>query len=263
MTLLETFLGLHMEYLVDGSVLFTQPRRIQELVDEYKIDKSKYPSVPMSSQFNDADQNNSPRREGLKFMTLLGKLIFIVKTRPDIAFAVNRLATRSSVWRMKDYWCLLRIVGYLGGSKELGIRLGKDAVDDRATATQLFCYVDAAYASHPDLKSHTGYCFALGDQSNGMFYSRSFQQPNTTLSSTEEEHSAAVEATKEIIWFRGLLGELGYPQLHPTPILADSASMITLASEHRDNHARVKHYLLRINFLIEQVKAGRIALCSV
>jgi hypothetical protein len=50
----ETFLGLHMEYLMDGSVLFTQPRRIQELVDEYKIDKSKYPSVPMSSQFNDA-----------------------------------------------------------------------------------------------------------------------------------------------------------------------------------------------------------------
>jgi hypothetical protein len=152
---------------------------------------------------------------------------------------------------MKDYWCLLRIVGYLGGSKELGIRLGKDAVGDRATATQLFCYVDAAYANHPDLKSHTGYCFTLGDQSNGMFYSRSFKQPNTTLSSTEAEHSAAVEATKENIWFRGLLGELGYPQLHPTPILADSASMITLASENRGNHARVKHY-----FLIEQVKAG-------
>jgi hypothetical protein len=117
---LETFLGLHMEYLVDGSVLFTQPRRIQELVDEYKIDKSKYPSVPMSSQFNDADQNDSPRCEGLKFMTLLGKLIFLVKTRPDISFAVNRLATRSSVCTMKDYWCLLRIVrvegtGYSGG----------------------------------------------------------------------------------------------------------------------------------------------------
>jgi hypothetical protein len=84
---LETFLGLHMEYFVDGSVLFT---RIQELVDEYKIDKSNYPSVSMPSQFNHADQSDSPRCESLKFMTLLGKLIFIVKTRPEIAFAVNR-----------------------------------------------------------------------------------------------------------------------------------------------------------------------------
>jgi hypothetical protein len=33
--------------------------------------------------------------------------------------------------------------------------------------TQLFCSVDAAYASHPDLKSRTGYCFALEDQSKG------------------------------------------------------------------------------------------------
>jgi hypothetical protein len=30
------------EYLMDGSVLFTQPRRIQELVD----DQSDYPSFP-------------------------------------------------------------------------------------------------------------------------------------------------------------------------------------------------------------------------
>jgi hypothetical protein len=29
----------------------------------------------------------------------------------------------------------------------------------------------------------------------------SIKQPNTTLSSTEAEHSAAVEATKELIWF--------------------------------------------------------------
>jgi len=123
-------------------------------------------------------------------------------------------------------------------------------------ATRLFCYVDAAYACHPDSKSHTGYCFSLGDPFNGMFFSRTFKQTNVTLSSTEAEHSAAVEAAKEIMWFRQLLAELGFPQLEPTPVFADSASMITLAEDYSGNHKRVKHYITRINFLIEQVKAG-------
>jgi hypothetical protein len=89
-----------------------------------------------------------------------------------------------------------------------------------------------------------------------MFFSRTFKQTNVTLSSTEAEHSAAVEAVKEIMWLRQLLTELGFPQLEPTPIFEDNASMITLAQDYSGNHKRVKHYITRINFLIEQVKAG-------
>ena len=76
-----------------------------------------------------------------------------------------------------------------------------------------------------------------------------------TLSSTEAEHSTAVEAAKEIMWFRQLLAELG-SLLKPTPVFTDSASMITLAEDYSGNNKRVKHYITRINFLIEQVKAG-------
>jgi hypothetical protein len=134
----------------------------------------------------------------------------------------------------------------------------RDASVDAATVTRLFCYVDAAYATHPDSKSHTGYCFGLGDSNNGMFYSRTLKQSNVTLSSTEAENAAAVEATKEIIWFRQLLGELGFPQVKPTLVFADNASMITLAEDYSGNHKRVKHFLTRVNFLIEQVRMGNI-----
>jgi hypothetical protein len=122
----------------------------------------------------------------------------------------------------------------------------------------LFCYVDAAYATHPYSKSHTGYCFGLGDPNNGMFYSRTVKQSNVTLSSTEVENAAAVEATKEIIWFRQLLEELDFPKVKPTLVFADNASMITLAEDYSGNHKRVKHYLTRVNFMIEQVRLGSI-----
>jgi hypothetical protein len=88
-----------------------------------------------------------------------------------------------------------------------------------------------------------------------MFFSRTFKQTNVTLSSTEAEHSAAVEAVKEIMWLRQLLAELGFPQLEPTPIFADNFSMITLTEDYCGNKKRVKPYIIRINFLIEQVKA--------
>jgi hypothetical protein len=92
-----------------------------------------------------------------------------------------------------------------------------------------------------------------------MYYSRSVKQPNVTLSSTEAERSAAVEATKEIMWMRTLLHELGFPQPEATILFSDSKSMITLSEDFSGNHKQVKHYITRINFLIDQVRLNAIA----
>jgi hypothetical protein len=50
------------------------------------------------------------------------------------------------------------------------------------------------------------------------------------------------------------LSELGFQQEEPTVVHEDSASMIALAEAFNGNHKRVKYYMVRINFLIEQVK---------
>jgi hypothetical protein len=82
---------------------------------------------------------------------------------------------------------------------------------------------------------------------NTMFCARTMKQSNVTLSSTESENSAAVEAIKDILWFRQLFEELGFPQ-----------SMIHLAENFSGNHKKVKHFMTRINFLIEQVHMNHI-----
>ena len=68
---------------------------------------------------HDDFQNESPPCCFMKFMQLLGRLRFIVKTRPDIAYAVNRLATRSQIAAEKDFKALLRIVSYLYGTNDI------------------------------------------------------------------------------------------------------------------------------------------------
>ena len=72
------------------------------------------------------------------------------------------------------------------------------------------------------------------------------------LSSTEAELYAAVEATKDIVFLRAILEELGFPQLIPTTLYVDNLSMITLASKFSGNAKWVKHFLVRINYMIEQ-----------
>ena len=50
-----------------------------------------------------------------------------------------------------------------------------------------------------------------------------------------------------------MLAELGFPQFHPTPLYIDNKSTITLGSNFSGNHKRVRHYMARINFLLELV----------
>jgi hypothetical protein len=57
----------------------------------------------MTSNFNDADQDNSPT-EDIKIF------IIIIKTRPGVASAVNKVATRArAVSTKNDYHALLEL----------------------------------------------------------------------------------------------------------------------------------------------------------
>ena len=51
---------------------------------------------------------------------------------------------------------------------------------------------------------------------------------------------------------------MGFPQTEPTTVYADNTSMITLPQNFSGNHSKVKHFMLRINFLIDHVRAGTI-----
>jgi hypothetical protein len=81
-----------------------------------------------------------------------------------------------------------------------------------------------------------------------------------TLSSTEAETHAAVEATKDISYFRAILDELGFTQVEATPLYVDNKSLITLAQQFSGNHKRCKHFLARVNYMIEQVESHLVKL---
>jgi hypothetical protein len=48
----QSFLDIHIDYFNDGSVLFSQPARIADIVRTYNLSNTKPPIVPMCSTFN-------------------------------------------------------------------------------------------------------------------------------------------------------------------------------------------------------------------
>jgi len=126
--------------------------------------------------------------------------------------------------------------------------------DKAIKAPQLICYADAAYMNHADSKSHTGYLLKIDDSDGAPFHAVSSKQKGITLSSCQAEVESLLELTKEIIFWRELLQEIGLGSDEPTIIREDNMAAITLSKAFSGNTKRVKHFLLRINFIQEAVK---------
>ena len=56
----------------------------------------------------------------------------------------------------------------------------------------------------------------------------------------ESKYRAMFAACSEIVWFRGILFELGFSQPDPTPLYADDTSAIQIAA-NLVYHERTKH----------------------
>ncbi len=88
---------------------------------------------------------------------------------------------------------------------------------------------------------------------------KSSLEPTVALSSAEAELIAATMATKEAIWLKKLLGELGVNVQGPVEIFEDNKSCIAL-SKNPEQHQRTKHIDIKYFFVREMVARGLVTL---
>ena len=88
---------------------------------------------------------------------------------------------------------------------------------------------------------------------------QSIKQPTVALSSVEAEYMAATQATREAVWCRAFLAELGIPQATATTMFSDSQGAIALG-KNPEHHKRTKHIDIQHHYVREQVAAGNVAL---
>jgi hypothetical protein len=113
------------------------------------------------------------------------------------------------------------------------------------------------WAQDPDSRrSITGYIF---DVAGGSVSWASKKQPTVTLSTVEAKYMAASNATKEAMWLRVLLEDLGFPQTQATTIHNDSKGCIAL-SRGTVLHSHAKHITIHHHFIHERIKSSEVNL---
>ncbi|KAL1972155.1 hypothetical protein VTN31DRAFT_7374 [Thermomyces dupontii] len=129
----------------------------------------------------------------------VGSLMYVaVHTRPDIAFAVSRLARFMTNPGSEHHEAADRVLNYLAHTKTLGLEFGGD--------NHLRIASDASFADNTlDRKSSQAFAMKLF---GGMIGWRANKQDTVTTSTTKAELLALAQAAKKSMFVSRLLAEL-------------------------------------------------------
>ena len=140
---------------------------------------------------------------------------------------------------------------YLNGTRKKVLTLSAD--DIRC----IKWYVDAAFAMHPDYKSHTGGNMTFG---KGAVQSISRKQKLNTRSSTESELVAADDISVMILWTKLFMEAQGY-EINKNILYQDNKSTILLEENgKRSSGKRTRALNVRYFFLTDQVEKGNLSI---
>jgi hypothetical protein len=250
---LSYFLGLEVSSSSDGYYL-TQAKYTSDLISRAGITDSKIVDTPIEYNNRLNTHDREPLPDATLYRQLVGSLVYLTVTRPDISYAVHIVSQFMAAPRSLHYAAVLRILRYLKGTLFHGLHFSSQS------SLTLQAYSDADWAGDPtDRRSTTGYCFLLGDS---LISWRSKKQSVVARSSTEAEYRALADTTAELLWLRWLLQDLGIDCSTAVPIHCDNRSAIQIA--HNDVfHERTKHIEIDCHFVCHHLLQGTLQLRSV
>jgi hypothetical protein len=139
---------------------------------------------------------------------------------------------------------------YLRGTNNLILSLEADKMH------VIKWHVDASFAVHPDMKSHTGATMSLG---KGSAYATSKPQKLNTKSSTEAELVGVDDVMAQVLWTRYFLEAQGY-KTSESKIFQDNQSAMLLEKNGRGSSSkRTRHINIRYFFVTDRIKSKEVS----
>jgi hypothetical protein len=263
------YCGIGVRRAADGSYELSQTAYIREVAD--RLNLSALAPV-LSPEKTGCKAKLRPLRRTLSpseaaFMTevpyreTVGALWYIARaTRFDVFRAVQECAMHVSNPGPEHWESLVRLVRFLSTTADepLVYRYGEftdPALRRGGIDARLVGHSDSDWAGDPDSsRSRTGWLVHLA----GCLVSwRAVVQKSVSQSSCEAEYVAAAALANELVWWRLLCSELGYPMTGPTPIRCDSEAAVGLA-KHPGSFEATKHIRLKYHVLREYQDEGQI-----
>jgi hypothetical protein len=112
-------------------------------------------------------------------------------------------------------------------------------------------WVDASFAVHPDMKSHTGAVMSMG---RGCAYAISRCQRLNTTSSTEVELVGVGNTMGLILWTRRFLQAQGYTVSDNVVYQDNQSAMLLENNGQMSSNKQTRHIDIRYFFVTDNVK---------
>jgi Reverse transcriptase (RNA-dependent DNA polymerase) len=247
---LKYFLGIEVSRNKEG-IYLSQRKYILDLLTEVGLLDCKPVDTPMVPNLKlDAYSDHTPTNIE-RYQRLVGKLIYLSHTRPDIAYAVSIVSQFMHSPKEEHLEAVIRILKYLKAAPGKGITFRKKL------HLNIMAYSDADWAGCVmDRKSTAGYFTFVG---GNLVTWKSKKQNVVALSSAESEFRGMVKAICEMLWLKKFLTELGFEPKSEMRLLCDNKAAIDIA-HNPVQHDRTKHVEVDRHFIKEKLEAKIIAM---
>ncbi|KAL0369047.1 UNVERIFIED_CONTAM: Retrovirus-related Pol polyprotein from transposon RE1 [Sesamum calycinum] len=192
------FLGLEVARSPDGMSI-TQHKYVVDIISDTGMTTASSVLTPLPPGIKLTSESGALFREPDKYRRLIGRLLYLGFTRPDISFAVQQLRTPTT--------------GLFFPS---------------SNTFQLTTYVDADWGACVDSRrSVTGYCVFLG---SSLISWKTKKQNTVSRSSAEAEYRAMAAGVCELQWISFLLADFRIPVTTPIPFWCDNQAALHITA---------------------------------
>ncbi|KID81271.1 polyprotein [Metarhizium guizhouense ARSEF 977] len=220
--------------------------------------EGKVPTTPMGLEELLKSETQATKKSIEVYQQKIGSILFAaISTRPDIAFAVSRLARHNLNPSDIHHRAADRVIQYLYSTRSYAIRLGRNTQKSNKPVEIFIGSSDASFADNTeDRKSSQGYVLRLY---GGPIAWKASKQTTVTTSSTEAELLAASEASKEMIAAGILFKALKIKLNEPLLLEIDNKQTIRLLVEESAKlTTQLRHVDIYQHWLRQEVQNERI-----
>ncbi|KAI3730698.1 hypothetical protein L1987_61872 [Smallanthus sonchifolius] len=246
---LKYFLGIEVIKSEKG-ICLNQRKYCMDLLTEFGLSGCKPVNTPIEQHYilmGLCKKNGSTLLNVSEYQKLIGKLIYLSHTRPDISYAVQFLSQFMHKPTNIHLQIALRLLRYLKRAPGNGILFSKGKKFD------ISAYANSDWGKCLESRrSVTGFAVFLG---NCLVSWKSKKQSTVSRSSAEAEYRSMCAATCEVMWLINVLNELQVPVKLPVDLFCDNNAAVSIAA-NPVFHDRTKHFELDLFFLREKISSG-------
>ena len=240
---LKYFLGIEVARTPEGLVL-SQRKYILDILEDCGFQGCRPSPFPFEQNLILDKRDRESKVDASRYRRLVGRLLYLQATRPDIAYSVNVLSQFVADPRRSHMDAAHRVLRYLKGT------VGQEILLPRNGGCNLTAYCDSDWLGCPiTRRSRTRYLLLFGGAPISW---KTKKQNVVSRSSAEAEYRSMASTVSEILWMRWLLKELSIDLTGPTPFFCDNQ-----AARHIANnpvfHERTKHVEMDCYFVRERV----------